>query len=333
MTTSQTTNPITPPRARNLVIGMSWGLALDDLLLFSKSLRRFAPEVDIVLFVKDVTVEAQRLALELNIQLLPLTSCYYGMCRSSAKREFKASVKRIRNYVGLRLFRLLFSASRPLLRLGYTREEFGQLQRETNKLVCHTYSSRFVQYYDYLKNQELRYEKVMLTDVRDVCFQADPFAAVPADQLWMFQEEGPATLGTEKRNGQWIKATFGSRVLRQIAEHRILCAGITIGGYKNILGYLQTMEPHLLTRTPAYIPDQGIHNALAYTGAFNHLNPVIRKNGEGPVLTVGLMNQQTMILNAEGRLVDSQGKPYAVIHQYDRHEYLIPHLKKLAGNG
>lgn len=331
MTASAPVETVPPRPLHNLVMGMSWGVDLPGLRLFAQSLRRVAPTVDVVLFVKEMTVEAKRLALEQNLQLLPLTSCYYGMCLSLAKRDFRASAKRIRNYIGLRSFRLLMGAARPLLRLGYTRDEFRQLQRETNKLVAHTYSSRFVQYLDYLENQELRYAKVMLTDVRDVYFQANPFAEVPDGQLWMFQEEGPATLGTERRNGQWIKATFGAKVLKQIAANRILCAGITMGGYHNVLGYLKTMEPELLTRTPVYIPDQGIHNALAYTGAFNHLHPVIFKNGDGPVLTVGLMRPEQMVFNDAGQLVNPQGKPYAVLHQYDRHPHLLPCLNKLAG--
>jgi hypothetical protein len=147
----------------------------------------------------------------------------------------------------------------------------------------------------------------------------------------MFQEQGPATLGTEPRNRRWVEATFGKKVLRQIAHQHILCAGITIGSFRNILGYLEVMEPELLSRTPVYIPDQGIHNALAYTGAFNHLNPVIVKNGDGPVLTVGMMNDAQMTLDGAGRLVDPAGNPYAVIHQYDRHPRLITIMKKLAG--
>jgi hypothetical protein len=320
-----------PPAKRNLVLGTAWGLELEDLLLFSKSLRRVAPAADVVLLSKDATGEAQRLAVNQRIQLLPLTSCYFGLCKSSAKRVRRESLKRIRNYVGLKLVRGLAGAAYPLLRIGYTKEECRQLRRELGKLVIHTYSSRFLQYLDFLRNQGAQYDKVMLTDVRDVCFQADPFARIPSDQLWMFQEQGPATLGTEPRNRRWVEAAFGKKVLRQIAHQHILCAGITIGSFRNILGYLEVMEPELLSRTPVYIPDQGIHNALAYTGAFNHLNPVIVKNGDGPVLTVGMMNDAQMTLDGAGRLVDPAGNPYAVIHQYDRHPRLIPIMKKLAG--
>lgn len=319
-----------PSGKRNLILGMAWGLEINDLLLFCKSLRRVMPSVDVVLLTKDTPVAVQQLAATYNVQLLPLTSCYYGLSISSPKRARKETLKRIRNYFGLKLVRGLQRAAYPLLRIGYTRQECHELQREVNKLVVHTYGSRFVQYLDFLKNREANYAKVMLTDVRDVYFQADPFNRIPDNQLWMFQEHGPALLGKEKRNRKWIEATFGKRVLEQIAHQPVICAGITLGGFQNVLGYLGTMEPEVLRRTPVYIPDQGIHNALAYTGAFNHLNPVIVKNAEGPVLTVGMMKDAEIVLDQRGLVVDSSGNPYPVIHQYDRHPRLVAALKALA---
>jgi hypothetical protein len=316
---------------RNLVLGMAWGLEQDDLFLFSRSLRRVAPAVDIVLLVKDTSPAAQQMAAAERIKLLPLASCYYGMCKSAVKRVPRESRKRIRNYIGIKLVNALLTAAYPVLRIGYTREECQELRREIGKLVVHAHSSRYLQYLDFLKNQSAQYDKVMLTDVRDVCFQTDPFPRIPDNQLWMFEEEGVDTIGSSERNRCWVQATFGKNILRQITDNRVINSGITIGSFANILGYLKAMEPELLARTPVYIPDQGIHNALAYLGAFQHLNPVIVKNGDGPVLTVGMMQDSQFSLDDSGRLVDSVGVPYSVIHQFDRHPRLIPGLKKLAG--
>jgi hypothetical protein len=309
-----------------LILGLAWGLEQSDLQLFAKSLRRAVPSADVVLLTKDASPAAQELAAAERIELLPLTNCYYGLCKSASKRDRKESIKRIRNYLGIKIVNGLMTAAYPLVRLGYTREECRELRREVGKLLIHTYSSRFLQYLDFLRNQAPRYDMVMLTDVRDVCFQGDPFARIPANQLWMFEEEGPHTLGTEPRNGKWVSATFGKKVLRQIAEHRIVCACITIGSFANVIGYLEAMEPELLARSPVYIPDQAVHNVLARTGAFARWHPVVVKNGDGPVLTVGMMKDEQFKFDREGRLVDPQGVPYAVIHQFDRHAALIPRM-------
>jgi hypothetical protein len=174
----------------------------------------------------------------------------------------------------------------------------------------------------------VQYDKVMLTDVRDVFFQADPFQQIDSDHLYLFREHGSDTLDTQARNRRWVLATFGRKVLRRIGKHPIVCAGITIGGFSKVLGYLETMEPELLRRTPVYIPDQGIHNAMAYTGAFDHLNPIIVENGDGPVLTVGMMKASEIRLDRGDRLVDSNGRPFAVIHQYDRHPLLVAAFRR-----
>lgn len=324
------TGPAVSDARRNLVLGLAWQLQMEDLELFSQSLRRVAPNADVVLLVKDASLAAQQLAADQRIQLLPLTNCYYGLCKSASQRVRKESLKRIRNYLGIKLVNFLMAAAYPLVRLGYTRAECRELRREIGKLTIHTYSSRFLQYRDFLGNQSGRYDLVMLTDVRDVFFQTDPFARIPRDRLCLFQEEGPHTLGSQPRNRRWVEATFGKKTLRQIADNRIICAGITIGGFANVLGYLEAMEPELLARSPVYIPDQAIHNVMAYTGALQHLNPLIVKNGDGPVLTVGMMAESQFVWDNSGRLVDAAGIPYSTIHQYDRHPVLIPSLKKLA---
>ena len=321
--------PSKNPARRNLVLGMTWALEQEDLELFSRSLRRVLPDADVVLLAKDVSPDAQRLAAAERIELVPLTNCYFGLCKSAAQRNPQESRKRIRNWLGMKIVNGLMRAAYPFARIGYTHDECRELHREIRKLIVHTYSSRFVQYLDFLKNRAGQYDKVMLTDVRDVCFQTDPFPLIPDNQLWMFQEEGPHTLGTEWRNRRWVEATFGKKVLRQIADNRILCAGITIGSCANLVGYLEAMEPELLSRSPVYIPDQAIHNAMAYLGRFAHLNPVIVKNGDGPVVTVGMMKEAQFNWDEQGRLVDAKKNPYAVIHQFDRHPALAAKLQKL----
>ena len=320
--------PGTTTARRNLVLGLAWALPHEDLRLFVKSLRRVSPETDIVLFIKDANAEAQQLAAAERVELLPLTSCYFALRSTRGARQRNDSLKRIRNYLGIKFLNGLMRAAWPLARVGYTAEECRELRREIRKLIVNTQSSRFVMWLDFLKNCSTHYDKVMLTDVRDVFFQADPFAPIPGDQLWMFEEEGPLTVGTEPHNRRWVQASFGRKVLRQIAHHPVSCCGVTIGGVANICGYLEVMEPHLLKHSPVYFTDQGIHNAVARTGMLSHLNPVVVKNGDGPVLTVGVMKESQFRWDASGRLVNAAGVPYAVIHQFDRHASMVPKLQQ-----
>lgn len=311
---------------RNLVLGLAWRLPLEDLSLFAKSLRKAAPGADVVLFTRDTSPDTQQLAMTERIELLPLASCYYALRSTKGARQRNDNLKRIRNYLGIKFFNGLMRTAYPLARIGYTHEECGDLRREISKLIVNTQSARFVMFLDFLKNRSTHYDKVMLTDVRDVFFQSDPFAQVPDGELCMYEEEGPLTIGTEPQNRRWVQACFGQKILRQIAHHRVICSGVTIGSVANICGYLEAMEPPLLQRSLVYITDQAIHNFLARTGRLNHLNPKIIKNGDGIVLTAGVMNESQFQWDSSGRLVNAAGVPYAVIHQFDRHASLISRL-------
>ena len=297
----------------NLVIGVAWGLREEDLLFFAKSFRRVSASADMVLLTKNPSTGAQKLAERERVELVPLQSCYYGLGSSKAVR--------VRNHAGIKVTRLLARMAYPFLRIGYTHAQCIELWREMNKLIIQTSGGRYLQYLDFLRNRRLQYGKVMVTDVRDVYFQADPFDTVGEDSLLLFEEH--VVLGTDRRNKQWVKATFGREVLKSMETRTALCSGVTIGGVEKIIGYLEVMEPELVRRNPACIADQGIHNALAYLGRFDHLGATIMKCETGPVLSMGLMRDDAIKVNADDLVVDAGGIPYPVLHQYDRYPAIL----------
>ena len=65
--------------------------------------------------------------------------------------------------------------------------------------------------------------------------------------------------------------------------------------------------------------DQGIHNYLIHRG---HLGPVTMcENRKSEVLTMGLMSSNNLpVVSDRGQLLNAEGVPYAVLHQFDRHE-------------
>ena len=291
-------------------------------------MRRAAPETECVLLCKGVESTAQRMALEQRIELVPLPMCYYG---TAGKGRFHKGAKKIRAFVGFQSLRWLLRLSWPLLRVGYGADEYRELQREINKLILHTAGSRYIHYLDFLRNRRVHYDKVMLTDVRDVFFQADPFPRFSSEELCFFEEDSRFPIGSDPNTSRWVRATFGQRMLRKVSSKPIICSGVTLGGFENILSYLERMESELLTRAPLNIPDQGIHNVLAYIDAFGHLNLRIIRNGEGPVCTAGLMDPKDFQYDEQGRLVSPAGEPYPVVHQFDRHPNLVANFKKLVG--
>jgi hypothetical protein len=112
-------------------------------------------------------------------------------------------------------------------------------------------------------------------------------------------------------------------VLREIGGNPIVCSGTTLGDYDSIIRYL---EEFLLTLRQARSImragfDQGVHNYLAYKKLTDFIT--LCPNRASEVLTMGFIPRDEVLpRNEQGQLIDRHGEPYAVLHQFDRHENL-----------
>ncbi len=179
-------------------------------------------------------------------------------------------------------------------------------------------TERFVMYYLYLSRFGREYNRIMLTDVRDVIFQKDPFAFADQGNLSVFLEDKRRTIAACPHNSSWIKRSFGDLVYDQIKARPISCNGIIISPWLPLLDYLKRKIDLIFRVGPPGIVGQGFHNYLVYTAKLPQLN--IFSNESGPVLTLGLVNNYKQ--NAAGELLNESGEVANVVHQYDRHPEL-----------
>jgi hypothetical protein len=181
--------------------------------------------------------------------------------------------------------------------------------------------SRFFCYYRVLRSLAQRgrtYDRVLLSDVRDVVFQSDPFAQAPMADILTFLEHPSKIMGECAINSFWIEHGFGQPLLDKIADRRISCSGTVMGTGKGILAYLLVMQMGTFECKPAARMqivgvDQGIHNVLVA----RHNLPA-EENGR-TIWTVGCVPPEDIVVDAAGVIRDHQGHAPAVIHQYDRH--------------
>ncbi|NBP01548.1 MAG: hypothetical protein EBU90_15685 [Proteobacteria bacterium] len=198
----------------------------------------------------------------------------------------------------------------------------------------HLNNSRFAKYMDILLDSKDTYDKVFLTDTRDIVFQSDPFANLPKEFLYFFEEEKESKIGVNPYNSSWMRMTFGEEVLQELYNSTIICAGTTIGNTKKILDYIGTMLA-ILHQVKQQNPeaykvniDQAIHNFIYYKT--NHIAGMTAKQNGNIVGTIGLtreINLDKIVLKKEGMYVHDM-KP-AVIHQYDRSEEYTNFFKGL----
>ena len=301
-------------------MGVAAGYKVDLILPFLKSLRQTSYQGRVCLFVGQMTDEAIK-RIKMYAEEVVILDGGYG--RHIARHRLNGYTKllswvrrtpRIRRmYPGL--FRATLKLAKPTRRKS--------LQLDLEQALEGYQALRYHLYQTYLETVAPATDFVMLTDVRDVIFQDDPFARRRVAELEVFLEARHLHIGTEPFNQRWISNLYGQDMLRALHDKTISCSGTVLGTRAGILRYLQTMSAEILRHErPLGSHDQGAHNYLLYNGS---LEPVsIYANGHGPVLTLG--GEKEITRNAQGRLLNKDNTIVPVVHQYDRHPALAQEL-------
>jgi len=186
-------------------------------------------------------------------------------------------------------------------------------------MVSHVQMGRYVRYGELLRESPGKYSRVLLTDVCDVAFQADPFFGLAAGELLFFLEDWRLTIEQCPSNFRWVQGVYGSDGLTKLYNKRVSCSGTTIGTQESILHYLDTLLAHapreLMERLAGQKGhDQAIHNYLLHTGALPNVTAV--ENGEH-VWTLFYVPEREIAINARGATVAATGRLPAILHQYN----------------
>jgi hypothetical protein len=294
-----------------LILGTATGYGWPQVEGFARSLRKTDYAGEVVLLVSDSLPSADRAAMETHgITLVTLPSLLTQ--RHPALRRVLHSFRLgfLHQEIGRH-----FSAAGP--------DQPGRLLRGRRILAefQHIGCSRFLHYLTFLSATPDRYQHVMLTDVRDLVFQANPFAYAPAAGLVCALETKRETLSTQLTNARWLNYLYGPAAWQQFADCQVSCAGTTLGTTKDMLRYLAEMAGEIARLTRRLVGqdglDQAVHNFLLRSG---RLPPAILcTNGTGPFATLHGEDLSIFPRSPAGLLLNNDGRPVPVVHQYDRH--------------
>jgi len=182
--------------------------------------------------------------------------------------------------------------------------------------------ARNFRYLEFLRGAASEYGRIMLTDVRDVVFQNDPFAHVGLADLYYFLESD-STIGGCPVNSEWMCKAFGASSLAAAAESPVSCAGTVAGSPAGMLRYLVLMCRFTLQAAPGFRYtgiDQAIHNHLMIHGLVP--NAAIVENGRA-VCTVPEDDLRGIHATPDGLIRNADGTASDIVHQYDRHPALV----------
>lgn len=171
---------------------------------------------------------------------------------------------------------------------------------------------------------------VLITDVRDVVFQAPPFEPSPA-RLQVFVE-ADRPLGQHAFNMKYLQALVGRDVAAGLADRPCVCVGTVMGPREAMMRFCRLVLT--LAATPrseiggAFGADQAACNLAAHLG----LMEMDVLPNYGRVATVGLTPSKGLSL-ADGRILNPDGTASPIVHQYDRHLDLLQAMHARWGVG
>ncbi len=297
----------------DLVLGVVEGYSWNQLEPFVVSLRATGYHGHICFMYRDMTAEALSSLHEAGVELVPTPLVTVP---APGRRRTVRNILHKLHRSPLGKYDLVPRVSRA------GTEAAARLSRDPHRTKAKLIHSvlglnmmRFSVWYLYLTRHDARFQRVILSDVRDVVFQRNPFDFPLDDKLCAFLEDDSMTIGTGPHTGPLVLNRFGSDVYRQIESRPVACAGVTIGPTDAVLRYLRCMIDESTGLLDYY--NQGIHNVLLYRGAFDPVR--VYRNEEGPVLTLGQVPPSSLRFDHNGNLVSAHGTVPNVLHQYDRH--------------
>lgn len=288
---------------KNLIIGTATGYKYAQMQYFFTSLKDIDFQGDIVILVSDgIDPETEKELTEQGV--IPIYIKEKAI--QFTKKYANSRLWKIHYLPHKLLFAMLNAGGDKIRRLGNYVKRFHLIS-----------GSRYCFYYDYLVANKDKYQYVLLTDVRDVVFQADPFAGLnQTDVLNFYEEEN--TIEKSFYTSYWIKHAFGAKALDRIKEKMSICSGTTIGSVNRILKYLENMIVTQARITAGLTGlggfDQGVHNYLIYNNYFPGARVIANTDAE-----VATLGESTSIwFNDEKELVNRDKKVIPVVHQFDR---------------
>ncbi|WP_319584236.1 hypothetical protein [uncultured Pseudodesulfovibrio sp.] len=240
-------------------------------------------------------------------------------------RPFLASLDRAA-YAGDLVF-FVSKTTRDLDRMRQHGVELLPMERPpgTEDVPCN--GLRYFLYLEYLRTCGQTYDRILISDVRDVLFQRDPFDFPWPDGVCCTLEDASATVGSCPFNARWVREHLGAPALDAITDRPVSCSGTTVGDHAAMLAYLAKMTGLLLPPSTGECMagyDQGIHNHLVHTGRINDLTLY---DNDGPILTLAQTRGEPAV-NAHGEVLNEAGRVPHLVHQYDRKSSLFKMIRE-----
>ena len=193
---------------------------------------------------------------------------------------------------------------------------------------------RFLSIYEYLRKNWQKYNLVVTTDVKDVYFQTDPFKWLDYHNIGV-KDMHQIVAGSEclkYKDEAWgnenLMQCYGPYVHNIFKENEIFNVGVLGGSAEYIKDLVFNIFTNATNR-PIPIVDQAVFNVLIQTQPYKDV-VLQATQASGWACQAGTVADPTKMdtfrsnlledepMFVDGTILTSTGKPFCIVHQYDR---------------
>lgn len=306
---------------RDLVLGLIHGYEANAATAFLRSLRRVAPHAEVVLACGEISSSTRDALRQQGCTLLPYR---YYRARVFGRRVWPGNTRwhPIHTRYAAWINRLPLGADAKL-----------RLRARVARHFLDPNTRRFVEFQLALGHRLPDFDRVLLSDLRDVVFQADPFQLIQDEGILFGLEDEGVRLGSHWANSRWLERVAGARIRDELADERVSCVGVVLGSGRVISDYLRQLVEVLTS--------PGINVANFHGADTGGHNLVVRRSRlpgvrfadfhSGGILNMHGLRPECIRWNADGYLCDANGRTIPIIHQFDRHPHVASRLLNRLG--
>jgi hypothetical protein len=173
--------------------------------------------------------------------------------------------------------------------------------------------------FDRLLEQWPGVTNVLITDVRDVVFQASPFVPTPQPLEAFIEAETP--LGNHAFNMKHLRALAGDGLATALSDRPCLCIGTVIGARSEVRRLCRLILSLAATPRSAIGGTFGADQAAFNLAIHQELIPATVRPNYGRVATLGMTDGDGLVFR-DGQVINPDGSVSPIVHQHDRHPHL-----------
>ena len=190
--------------------------------------------------------------------------------------------------------------------------------------------TRYLKYFDILSEQKGKHGGILITDVRDVIFQANPFNEETRKGLHFFYEDESILIGPDSFGNSCMDYNYGPEIVNELWDERVICSGTTMGDQTSILRYLYTLiSQRNLAKMMEVVPmigsymfenppvDQAMHQYIYYKKL---VDATMHENGD--IVSTIAQTPEEKIFVDENTFIHLDEYVSPIVHQWDRHRNL-----------